>query len=110
MPSGVAAKTMPRRGEGPEPDGDSAVQVFATALKPYMSLNKPVVGGAGRAHVSFHAQEQAQRAVAGALWPQVRRVAGRSQACQATSSSQSLTQAGSTLQSVVEWAVWATAA
>ena len=36
-----------------------------------------------RANVRLHAQGRARRAAAGALWPQVRRAAGRSQACQA---------------------------
>jgi hypothetical protein len=40
-------------------------------------------GGRRGAHVRLHPQARALRAAAGALWPQVRRAAGRSQACQA---------------------------
>ena len=75
---------MSLRGEGPEPEGDSAVQLLAAALKRYTSLREPAAGGEGRArNVRLHAQGRARRAAAGALWPQVRRAAGRSQACQA---------------------------
>jgi hypothetical protein len=74
---------MAVRPEGPEPDGDSAVQVLAAALKRYKSLKWAEAGGEGRAHVRLHAQGWAGRAAAGAFWPHVRRAAGRSQACQA---------------------------
>jgi hypothetical protein len=47
---------MALRGEGREPDGDSAVQVLAAALKRYTSLKKTAAGGEGRAHVRIHAQ------------------------------------------------------
>jgi hypothetical protein len=45
MPSGVAAKPMQQRQEGAEPEGDSAVQVLAVALKRYRPLRAPVAGG-----------------------------------------------------------------
>jgi hypothetical protein len=78
MPSGVAAKPISQRREGPEPDGDSAVQVLAAVLNRYTSLRRlPAAGGEGRTHVRLHAQERARRAAADALWPQARRAAGR---------------------------------
>jgi hypothetical protein len=49
IPSGVAAKPIEKRGEGPEPDGDSAVQALAAALKRCTSLRRPAAGGEGRA-------------------------------------------------------------
>jgi hypothetical protein len=48
---------MELRGEGPEPDVDSAVQVLAAALKRYTSLRRmPTAGGEGRTYVRIHAQ------------------------------------------------------
>jgi hypothetical protein len=74
---------MAWRPEGPEPEGDSAVQALAAGLKRYTSARLPAAGGEGRAHVRLHPHARALRAAAGALWRQARRAAGRSQACQA---------------------------
>jgi hypothetical protein len=40
---------MPARGEGPELEGDSAVQALSAALKRNTSLKRTAAGGEGRA-------------------------------------------------------------
>jgi hypothetical protein len=67
---------MRERGEGPEPDGDSAVQLLAAALKRYRSLRLPAAGGEGRANVRIHAQGLGRRAGPSAVSKQMRQAGG----------------------------------